>query len=69
MCLTFDWSRLCLLYQPKKISHTIFGVPHYDYSILGPKNPILFIKAPILNILVVALIGPLRRELFKGTLF
>ena len=31
------------------ITYTILGVPYYDYSILGPQNSILIIKAPILR--------------------
>ena len=29
------------------VTYTIFGVPYYNYSIMGPQNPILIIKAPI----------------------
>ena len=31
------------------IAHTILGVPYYKYSIMGPKSPILLIKAPIVG--------------------
>ena len=32
------------------VTDTIVGVPYYDYSIInGPQNPILSIKAPILQ--------------------
>ena len=30
------------------ITNTIVGLPYYTFSIIGPKNPILLIKAPIL---------------------
>ena len=28
------------------ITYIILGVPHYNYSITGPQNPVLTIKAP-----------------------
>ena len=31
------------------ITNTILGVPCYNYSIMGQKNPILIVKAPILE--------------------
>ena len=30
------------------ITYIILGVPYYKYSIMGPKTPILIIKAPTL---------------------
>ena len=48
------------------ITYTILGPPSYNYSIMGPKTPILIIKAPILpgpkrdlNVIqIVCLINP-----------
>ena len=31
------------------ITYTILGVPYYNCSIMGPKNPILIIEAPIVG--------------------
>ena len=31
------------------IANTIVGVPYFNYSIMGPKTPILIIKAPKLG--------------------
>ena len=35
--------------DPKQASTIILGVPYYAYSIMGPQNPILIIKAPELH--------------------
>ena len=31
------------------ITSAILGVPYYSYSIMGPQNPILIIKAPYIT--------------------
>ena len=51
------------------ITYIILGVPHYNYSIMGPQNPILIIKAPILE--VGGGLSPRIWEFLKirGTLF
>ena len=50
------------------ITYIILGVPYYKYSIMGPQNPILIIKAPILE---VGGLSPRIWEFLKirGTLF
>ena len=48
------------------ITHTILGVPYYNYSILGPKNPIFIIRAPAVvhqNIFVLRSPQLLRLEI------
>ena len=33
---------------PKIITYTFLGAPYYNFSIMGPRSPILFMKAPYL---------------------
>ena len=42
MVYSLLWVMQDFVHQP------YFGVPQYNYSIMGPPNPILVIKAPIL---------------------